>query len=322
MKEFDLIERFFERRGRQRKDVIVGIGDDCAILKVPDNKRLAITTDTLVENVHFLAHTPPRSVAYKAVAVNLSDLAAMGAEPAWISLSITLPDTDEAWLESFSEGLYELLEYYSVDLIGGDTVKGPLSLTITAQGFIPENCEIRRSGAKPGDWIYVSGTLGDAGAGLEIAKQGLENLNESQDYLVNRHFSPTPRVMLGNALRRVASSCIDVSDGTLADLQHILERSDVGARVHIGRLPLSDELVDVVGIDDAVNHALTSGDDYELLFTVSEEQRGQLETILGNCDVQATCIGQITGQKQKIDLRLGDMPFSLPKDAGFEHFSG
>lgn len=333
MKEFDLIQRYFAHRSKQRKDVIVGIGDDCAVLRVPEGQQLAITTDTLVEGVHFVPNSPARSVAYKSVAVNLSDLAAMGAEPSWISLSLTLPNTDDNWMESFSSGLFELLEYYSVDLVGGDTVKGPLSLTITAQGFIPAENELKRCAAKPGDWIYASGTLGDAGAGLHIMQnQSLslhtqtlrtEILPSEQQYLLNRHLYPTPRLMLGQSLRRIANACIDISDGTLADLKHILKASNVGARIHIDRLPLSDELVTFVGLDNAVQSALTAGDDYELLFTVSEEHKGQLETVITSTGIKATCIGQITGQPNKIDLRLGDMPFTMTEQQfGYEHFSG
>lgn len=327
MKEFDLIERFFAHRSKQRKDVIVGIGDDCAVLRVPDSQQLAITTDTLVEGVHFVPKSPARSVAYKAVAVNLSDLAAMGAEPSWISLSLTLPHADAEWMEAFSNGLFELLDYYSVDLVGGDTVRGALSLTITAQGFVPQENELKRSSAKPGDWIYVSGTLGDAGAGLQIMQaQSLplqaDKLSDEQQYLLNRHLFPTPRLMLGQSLRRVANACIDISDGTLADLKHILKASHVGARIQIDRLPLSDELVAFSGLDNAVQNALSAGDDYELLFTVSEEQKGQLETVIASTGIKATCIGQVTGQPNKIDLRLGDVPFAITEHLGYEHFSG
>jgi thiamine-monophosphate kinase len=323
VKEFDLIQRFFANGGHHRKDVVVGIGDDCAVTQVAESQNLAITTDTLLSGVHFLPSAPPRSVAYKAVAVNLSDLAAMGAEPAWISLSLSMPHSDPQWLEEFAAGLYELTEYYSVQLIGGDTVCGPLSLTITAQGFVPPESELRRSRAKPGDWIYVTGTLGDAGAGLEILKGGLTTDEKSADYLVNRHLYPTPRVMAGTALRRTASSCIDVSDGLLADLGHILTASACGATVHVDRLPISSELFTAVQAKQAYAYALTAGDDYELVFTVNEEQRGNVETALSNCNVKATCIGQITGHTGQCDLRLYDNPYTTPHAAGYEHqFNG
>lgn len=320
MKEFDLISRYFAQGGHHRKDVLVGIGDDCAVTQMPANQQLAITTDTLVEGVHFLKQAPARSVAYKAVAVNLSDLAAMGAEPAWISLSLSMPFCDEAWLSEFAKGLYELTEYYSVQLIGGDTVSGPLSLTITAQGFIPPDNALKRSSAKPGDWIYVTGTLGDAGAGLAILQNQLEVADENREFLVNRHLYPTPRVMAGTALRRTANACIDVSDGLASDIRHILKASGCGAQIHIDRLPISTELFKTVGAKKAYEMALTAGDDYELIFTVSEEQRGNLETSLASANVQATCIGQVNGYNGQCDFRLYDSPYTLPGEGkGYEH---
>ncbi|NVK54597.1 MAG: thiamine-phosphate kinase [Alteromonadaceae bacterium] len=319
MKEFDLIKRYFAQGGHTRKDVLLGIGDDCAVTKVPENQHLAITTDTLISGVHFLPDAPARSVAYKAVAVNLSDLAAAGAEPAWISLSLSLPSYDEDWIDEFVKGLFELTEYYSVQLIGGDTVTGPLSLTITAQGFVPPNTELRRSTAKPGDWIYVTGHLGDAGAGLDILQGKVQASDKHRDYLVNRHYFPTPRVMAGTALRRTANACIDVSDGLVADLSHILNSSGCGATVHVDRLPVSSALFDTVGAQQAYRYALTAGDDYELVFAVNEEQRGNLETSLTNANVKATCIGQITGHAGQMDLRLYDEKYELDNEAGYEH---
>lgn len=319
MKEFDLIGRYFTEGGHKRKDVVVGVGDDCAVTTVAENQHLAITTDTLVSGVHFLPDAPARSVAYKTVAVNLSDLAAMGAEPAWISLSLSLPDVEEQWLEEFAAGLFELTRYYSVQLIGGDTVRGPMTLTITAQGFVPPNTALKRSNARPGDWIYVTGTLGDAGAGLDILTNKLQADGEVRDYLVNRHYYPTPRVAAGTALRRTASACIDVSDGLIGDLTHILKASNCGATVHVDRIPVSSQLFNVVDAKTAYEYALTAGDDYELIFTVSEEQRGNLETSLASTGVKATCIGQITGHSGQFDLRLYDKPFAVTGRKGYEH---
>lgn len=319
MKEFDLIGRYFSEGGHQRKDVVVGIGDDCAITTIAENQQLAVTTDTLVGGVHFLMDAPAKSVAYKAVAVNLSDLAAMGAEPSWISLSLSLPEVDEPWLQEFVSGLYELTQYYSVQLIGGDTVRGPLSMTITAQGFVPPGAALQRSHAKPGDWLYVTGTLGDAGAGLDILQDKLEATGEERDYLIKRHLYPTPRVAAGTALRRTANACIDVSDGLLADLSHIMRASGCGACVHVDRLPISRALYHVVDAKTAYNYALTAGDDYELIFTVSEEQRGNLETSLTSTNVKTTCIGQITGHNGQLDLKLHNAPYAKPEKIGYEH---
>lgn len=319
MKEFDLIGRYFANSGHKRKDVVIGIGDDCAVTTVPENQQLAITTDTLVAGVHFLNDAPAKSVAYKTVAVNLSDLAAMGAEPAWISLSLSLPEVNEAWLDDFVSGLYELTQYYSVQLIGGDTVKGPMAMTVTAQGFIPPGSELTRSGAKPGDWVYVTGTLGDAGAGLDILQNKLEVSGEAKDVLINRHYFPTPRVAVGTAIRRIATSCIDISDGLISDLGHILKASNCGANVHVDRLPLSRALTSAVSEQQATDYALSAGDDYELIFTVSEEQRGSLETSLASTNVKATCIGQLTGQPGALSLLKNNEKYTAKTGDGYEH---
>ncbi|MFT6269766.1 MAG: thiamine-monophosphate kinase [Alphaproteobacteria bacterium] len=324
MNEFSLIKKYFAERSFVRKDVIVGIGDDAAITQVPQSQSLATTTDTLVNGVHFLPNTSAQDIAHKAIAVNLSDLAAMGAEPSWLSLSLTLPDVDEAWLSAFSEKVAELTEYFSLQLIGGDTVKGPLSITITAQGFVPQDSILTRDGAKNGDWIFVTGTLGDAGAGLDILrnKLAIEDVS-ARDYLVKRHRCPTPRVLAGTVLRRLASACIDVSDGLLQDVMHIATASGTGVIIHLEKLPISEALGSYVkDLHQALDYATSAGDDYELLFTVSEEQRNSVQTALDSYSVQHTCIGQMTGATGKLDLKLNDEPFtlSLAKPLGYAHF--
>ncbi len=319
MKEFAIIENFFRSRSYQRKDVVLGIGDDCAITQVPQGQSLVVTTDTLVKGVHFLPGTPAAAIAHKAVSVNLSDLAAMGAEPAWISLSLSIPSADEEWLTEFSASLTELTEYYSVQLIGGDTVQGPLSVTITAHGFVPQEQGLTRSNAKPGDLVYVTGTLGDAGVGLEIAQGKRAVTQTCEDFLVNRLNYPTPRLLAGTAVRRIANACIDISDGLVADLQHILDGSKCGAQIQVDRIPLSVAMKESLDIEEAIRFALSAGDDYELLFTVSEEQRGNLDIALANYNVAATCIGQLNGKDGKLELRQNDEPYVL-QQAGFEHF--
>ena len=320
MKEFNVIEYFFKAKSIQRKDVIIGIGDDGAVTQIPQGQALVTTTDTLVSGVHFLADTPPHAIAQKAIAVNLSDLAAMGAQPAWMSLSLCLPEVDEDWLEDFSNGLQEHAEYYSVQLIGGDTVKGPLVITITAQGFVPFEQALTRSKAKPGDSVYVTGTLGDAGLGLHIAQKKIAVNNVlNQDYLLNRLNYPTPRLLVGTSLRRIASSCIDISDGLVSDIKHILKASQCGATVHVDKLPISNALKESVTYNQAICYALSAGDDYELLFTVSEEQKGHLERTLANANVHATYIGQLNGSVGKLELRQADKPFEYSSE-GYEHF--
>ena len=245
--EFDIIQRYFTASKRvPRKDVLLSVGDDCAVTELNPNQHLAITTDTMVENVHFLPNIRPADLAYKAVACNLSDLAAMGAEPAWISLALTLPKIDHDWLAEFSESFFDILDHYNVDLIGGDTTKGPLSVTITAQGIMAKNKCLCRHHAKVGDWIYVSGTLGDSAAGLSFLLQGKSAVNSAQEYLIRRHLHPTPRVLLGMelAMTGFVNAAVDISDGLVADLGHILTRSQCGAVVELDKLPLSTQLGD------------------------------------------------------------------------------
>jgi thiamine-monophosphate kinase len=322
LNEFSLIEQYFAQTSFVRKDVVIGIGDDAAITQVPQNQCLATTTDTLISGVHFLESTSAQHVAHKAVAVNLSDLAAMGAEPSWLNLSLTLPSADEAWLSAFSEKMSELTEYFSVQLIGGDTTKGHLSITITAQGFVPHDSILTRSGAKNGDWIFVTGTLGDAGAGLDILLKKL-TVDEvgARDYLVGRHRCPTPRVLAGTVIRRLASACIDVSDGLLQDVMHIAKASGTGVIIHLEKLPISEALGShVTDLHQALAYATSAGDDYELLFTVPEEQRDAVQTALDSYSIAHTCIGQMTGANGKLDLKLNDEPFTFADTKGYTHF--
>jgi thiamine-monophosphate kinase len=320
LKEFSVIEDFFKAKSIQRKDVIIGIGDDGAVTHIPQGQALVTTTDTLVCGVHFLADTPAHAIAQKAIAVNLSDLAAMGAEPAWISLSLSLPKFDQQWLEGFSNGLKEHAQYYSVQLIGGDTVQGPLTVTITAQGFVPFGQALTRSQAKPGDFVYVTGTLGDAGLGLQIAQNTLEVEDQTdREFLLNRLHYPTPRLFAGTSLRRVASACIDLSDGLVSDIQHILKASQCGAVLNVDKIPLSKAMKYSVDDSHAIEFALTAGDDYELLFTVSEEQKGHLHTTLASANVIATCIGQLNGMVGKLELRQNGQPFKA-NGQGYQHF--
>lgn len=324
MNEFNIIERYFADASYVRKDVVLGIGDDAAITQVPANQNLVTTTDTLVDGIHFLPNSTAAHIAHKAIAVNLSDLAAMGAEPSWISISLSLPEANHEWLKAFSEKVAELTEYYSIQLIGGDTVKGPLAITITAQGFVPQDSALTRTGAQNGDLIFVTGTLGDAGAGLDILKDKLHIGDvEARDYLVNRHRFPVPRVIAGTMLRRRASACIDISDGLLQDVMHIANGSGTGVLLHLDRLPLSKELGNnVEKLEHALQYATVAGDDYEILFTIPEEQRTSIETSLDSYAIPYTCIGQMTGANGKLDLRLNDQeyPFENLEEFGYSHF--
>ncbi|TCP95127.1 thiamine-phosphate kinase [Cricetibacter osteomyelitidis] len=324
--EFDIIQRYFMASNRPpRKDVILAVGDDCAITELNKNQRLAITTDTLVENTHFLPDISAADLAYKSVAVNLSDLAAMGAEPAWISLALTLPKVDHLWLSEFSESFFQILDHYNVELIGGDTTKGQLSLTLTAQGILQKGRALCRHSAKAGDWIYVSGSLGDSAAGLELLLQDQSAVNFAEKYLIQRHLRPTPRVLLGLELAMSELSCtaIDVSDGFLADLGHILARSQCSAMIELDKLPLSAELIETVGLEKAQHLALCGGEDYELCFTVPEINRAKLDRTLANLNVPYTCVGQIRAAKQAGNITFQQFGQTVELSdfrRGFDHF--
>ncbi|AHG80083.1 Thiamine-monophosphate kinase [Mannheimia varigena USDA-ARS-USMARC-1388] len=324
MGEFDIIDRYFNASQRPpRKDVLLSIGDDCAVTSLKTNQQLAITTDTLVCGTHFLPTISPADLAYKSVAVNLSDLASMGAEPAWISLALTLPEIDHDWLAEFSEHFFDILDHYNVDLIGGDTTKGHLSLTLTAQGIVPQDKGLFRHNAKIGDWIYISGTLGDSAAGLQLLlKQKTDNLNWNKDesYLIQRHLRPTPRVLLGLTIASIANAAIDVSDGLLSDLGHILKRSNCGAALNLDDLPLSEPLLNCYSKEEAEHFALSGGEDYELCFTVHNDNKQKLEKALTNIGVNYTCIGQIRSAKEGLTLLRNNEVVTLPAQRGFDHF--
>ncbi len=317
--EFNLIEKYFVGRQQQRKDVLLAAGDDCALVQVPQGLSVAISTDTLVAGTHFLPDANPAWVAHKALASNISDLAAMGATPAWVSFALTMPEPDEAWLAPFCDAFFQLADYFGIQLIGGDTTKGPLSLTLTVQGLVAPEKALRRDGASVGDWIYVTGDLGDSKAGLDVILNRELERKPFANELEQRHYLSTPRVLVGQALLGLASAAIDISDGLISDLPHILQRSQVGASIDVSKLPVSNELVQFVGNPEvALQYALTSGEEYELCFTVPEQNQGAIESALAHCGAKVTCIGQIRPQGT-FDLHLhGEaLNWSL---SGYDHF--
>lgn len=319
MGEFDLIAKYFANAGVKRVDTCVGVGDDGAVLQVRDGYDLVVTTDTMVAGTHFFPDVAPRSLGHKLVAVNVSDLAAMGAEPTWLSLALTLPAIEEPWLAEFAAGLHETADYYNCQLVGGDTTRGPLSLTMIAKGQVPRGKAITRAGAKVGDYIYVTGTLGDAALGLKLVQGQHAVSKKHQGHLLQRFHYPAARVALGQALRNTASSAMDISDGLAGDLPHILKRSGVGAYIDVNRLPLSQALKDSCEPALALQLALSGGEDYELLFTVPENRRGSLDVLLSPYGVPVTCIGRVTGVAGKLELKAGEQPFSY-QHQGFQHF--
>ncbi|RJT17956.1 thiamine-phosphate kinase [Buttiauxella izardii] len=319
--EFSLIARYFDRVRSSRRDVETGIGDDCALLTVAEKQLLAISTDTLVSGIHFLPDIDPRDLGYKALAVNLSDLAAMGADPSWLTLAITLPEVDESWLEAFSDSLFEQLDYYDMQLIGGDTTRGPLAMTLGIHGLVPAGRALKRSGARPGDWIYVTGTPGDSAAGLAILQDRLVVEDATQSaYLKKRHLRPTPRILHGQALRDLASSAIDLSDGLISDLGHILKASECGARIDLDALPYSEAVKANVSAEQALQWALSGGEDYELCFTVPELNRGALDVAIGNLGIPFTCIGQVGPESEGLQFLQNGKPVTLDLK-GYDHFA-
>jgi thiamine-monophosphate kinase len=318
--EFELIEKYFSSHKNARSDVIVSIGDDAAIVHVPPEKELVVSTDTLIEGVHFPIETSPEDIGYKALAVNLSDFSAMGAEPAWLTLALTLPRADDEWLKRFSQGLFELIEKYSLQLIGGDTTRGPLSITIQLMGFVSPGRALRREGAMPGDIIYVTGTLGDAGLALLDKNQPM-NLNATQRIeLNNRLQRPTPRLEIAKQLQGFASSAIDLSDGLGGDLQHILNRSHVGATVYVEKLPRSKTLLELVSTHESIRLALSAGDDYELCFTAPEKASEEILAISKHCSVNCVAIGNIEQEPGLRWINADGKPYILTSQS-YQHFS-
>lgn len=317
--EFDLIQAFFARLGPEREDVVLAAGDDCALLRPPADRLLAQTQDTLAEGVHFFADVDPEALGYKALAVNLSDLAAMGAEPAWFSLGLTLPQADSGWLEAFSRGLGALAAEHGMRLVGGDTASGPLSISIHAQGFISPGRELRRSSARVGDLVYVSGDLGDPALAL-LQKLGHWPAPEHRAAVMARLDWPTPRVALGRRLGGVAHAAIDLSDGLLADLGHICTASGVGARIEAGRLPLSEAGRAYFAATGDWTPFLSGGDDYELCFTLDPSLEREIAAICRSAGCPCRHIGEIVAGSGVQCIGPDGAEIALGQ-RGYEHFS-
>jgi len=313
--EFDLIRNHFTRIGGRRADVVLGVGDDCALLRVPQGYELAASIDTLVAGVHFYPDCDPQGLGHKSLAVGLSDLAAMGAEPVWATLALTLPDADAAWLDAFSHGFARLARKHGVALVGGDTTRGPLTITVQVQGLVPTATAVLRRGARPGDLVWVSGTLGDAGLALRLLDAG-ESVSE---FLRGRLERPTPRVELGLALRGTATAMIDLSDGLAADLGHILAASGVGAEIRLLDLPLSREVSERLAADADWGLPLAAGDDYELCFCVPERKCAQVTALTERLGIRLRAVGQI---RPDAGLRclLKDGSVRDLGQAGYDHF--
>lgn len=315
--ESELIERHFRDLGAARSDVALGVGDDAALVQVPASAQLVLTTDTLVEGVHFLPGAPAHSLGFRALAVNLSDIAAMGASPSWALLSLNLPAVEDSWLRQFAAGFGALARQHGVALVGGNLSRGALSITVQLAGLVPQGEALRRSGARAGDDLYVSGSIGDAAGGLACLRGALAAPAEAAQFLQQRFEYPTPRIALGLALRGIASACIDVSDGLHADALRLLQASRLGARIDIAMLPLSSALRAAYGAD-AWRAALAGGEDYELCFCAPAACAAAVADAAGTAHSPVARIGTLVAGSG-IALQAGDTLIQF-SPSGFDHF--
>lgn len=322
--EFGLIERIRRRTGA-RADIALGIGDDAALLRMPAGQQLVVTTDTLNAGVHFPVETPPDDIGWKALAVNLSDLAAMGAQPAWCTLSLSLPEASPDWVDAFADGFFALADLHGMALVGGDTTRGPLAISITAMGWVPEGQALRRDGAQPGDDIWVTGVPGEAGLALALWQQGQLDVaraasDAAAEQLRLRLARPTPRLAAGLALRGVATATVDVSDGLLADLGHICARSGVGAEVWLSALPASAAATALKADEQFDALRAGAGDDYELCFTAPASARASLAEAFAGLGFTLSRIGSVhAGDGVRLMAEEGGKP-AISRH-GFNHFS-
>jgi len=315
--EFDLIAHYFTRPARR---TVLGVGDDAALVRISEGKELAVAADMLLAGRHFFHEDDAEGVGHKSLAVNLSDMAAMGATPRWALLSIALPEADERWIKAFAQGLFTLADEYGVALIGGDTTKGPLTISLTILGEVERGAALRRSGAKPGDDIWVSGTLGDAALALAYLKRGISLAPHDAAALLPRLHTPAPRVQLGQKLLGLAHSAIDISDGLLADLGHILEASNVGAEINVDAVPVSAALRGYLEHDAAREAVLAGGDDYELCFTAAPKRRADIEALSRRLKLNLTRIGNVAREMRLVLHDAEGRPVTW-EHKGFDHFA-
>lgn len=313
--EFEIIARYFSKLGKTSPHTRLGVGDDAAVVEVPDGKQLVVCLDNLVGGIHFPLDTDPADIAYKALAVNVSDLAAMAARPEWFQMSLTLPQVDEPWLDGFAAGLREAAEYFAVELVGGDTCRGPLAVAIQIAGLVPAGGYVRRAGARTGDIVAVSGQLGNAALGLAFLRGEIELPETTAEKCLLALNRPRPRLELAPFLRQFAASAIDISDGLLGDLRHILEASGCGAEIDRAAIPV-DAWIERQG---EYGYALSAGDDYEICFTVAAADRGEIETWnRANPGCPLTVIGAIIESGYR--LRVGKESIDLEQRQGYRHF--
>lgn len=318
MDEFALIERFFASHPMDRFDVRLGIGDDAAVTRIEAGYDLVIATDSICQGTHFPEGTEPRALGHRCLAVNLSDLAAMGAEPAWCTLVLSLPSAEPEWVREFARGFFDLADHFDVALVGGDTIRGPLAMTVTVHGRVGAGAYVTRTGAEPGQAIYVTGYPGEAAAGLRLIRDNPGDRSDSAEHLKTRFLYPDARVSEGLTIRTLTTAMIDLSDGLHADLTRMLEASQVGAEVEVDCVPLSAALRSCFDAQESLEFALIGGDDYELCFTVPFEREAELVRSIDSRVCPVTRIGQTTARNEILWSHRG-RPFAVPKSS-FRHF--
>ena len=328
MPEFDLINQYCKGIGCEHPSTVKSVGDDAAVINVPDDKELAISVDTMVEGIHFFKEVAADKLAMKLLAVNVSDMAAMGATAKWATLALTVPKVDIGWLAQFSSGLNKACNEYGVQLVGGDTTEGPLTLSLQIMGLLPTNKALLRSGAKKGDLVYVSGNLGDAALALRcLNKDFSDDVIDSLDIKLLRPKleTPAPQYFLGPRLVGIANSCIDVSDGLIADLSHICEASKVSIDLDLEKIPLSEQYQRYLSANGDLDLAVSGGDDYQLVFTVPRKNKEQLMHVIENNDFQVTQIGEVIDSQldssvSRLNLFYNSKPYTINDISGYQHF--
>ena len=322
MTEFSIIEEFCQGIGPEHANTVLSVGDDAAIVSVPKAMELAISVDTMVAGVHFYEDAKPEFIAHKLLAVNLSDMAAMGANPKWATLTLSIPSADRSWLSAFSDSLKQICTQFGVQIIGGDTTQGPLNLSINIMGLLPKGNALCRHGAVLGDDVYVSHTLGDAALGL-LCVQGKLSLEKThQQALITALELPVPRVDLGQRLLGIANACLDVSDGLMGDLAHICERSKVSIELDINAIPISHAYQAYINQGGNLGLALDGGDDYELAFTANINSRAEIDAISNELGIRLSRIGRVTAPSNvKVAAFDQGAPYELSTTDSFQHFS-
>ena len=318
MAEFELIERYCHGIGSDHKETILGVGDDAAVVSIPSGFELAISVDTMVSGVHFFHDVSPAKLAHKLLAVNLSDMAAMGAEAKWATIALTQPNLDETWLSEFMRSTDLYAKRNGVQLIGGDSTQGPLTLTMQIMGLVPQGQSLTRSGAKSGDDVYVSGELGDAALALSLINAGSQDISQ---VLLDKLERPEPQLALGQELLRLASACIDVSDGLLADLKHVANLSGVSIHIELNKLPVSSLYEAHLKHTGNYDFALAGGDDYQLAFSANQSQRTNLAAVSQRLGVELTRVGKVvTADSPQVLAFMDGQPYRLDGGEGYQHF--